>query len=86
MVRLSVYVDQLTVGYAGVSFVTQWREYSAEVFLHKPLESVYLSAGTHPYQQPCSNAPPAEDCQREKEKRGGGEKEDEALWKALICT
>lgn len=25
-------------------------------FLHKPLESVYLSVGTHPYQRPCTDA------------------------------
>lgn len=62
-------------------------EYSAASppHLRKPLESVYLSAGTHPYQQPCSSAPRAEECQKRK-----GEKEDEAgkeaLWKALICT
>lgn len=46
-------------------------------FLHKPLESVYLSVGTHPYQQPCSTASQAEECQRKrkdegKKKRGRG--------------
>ena len=53
--------------------------------LRKPLESVYLSAGTHPYQQPCSNAPPAEECQKRKGEKGD-EAGKEALWKALICT
>lgn len=47
-------------------------------FLHKPLESVYLSVGTHPYQQPCFNAPRAEECQRERKdeerERGRGSK------------
>lgn len=43
-------------------------------FLHKPLESVYLSVGTQPYQQPRSNAPWAEECQRERKdgERGSG--------------
>ena len=48
-----------------------------QCFLHKPLESVYLSVGTHPYQQPSSNAQRREGC------RGDG---GEAFWKALICT
>lgn len=35
-------------------------------FLHKPLERVYLSVGTHPYQQHCSNTPRAEESQGER--------------------
>lgn len=47
------------------------------------LESVYLSASTHPYQQACSNALQDEEWQK-KEKEVQDKKE--ALWTALIGT
>lgn len=54
--------------------------------LHKPLESVYLSVGTHPYQQPCSHAPRAEECRRGEKGGKRQEREKRTLWKVLIRT
>lgn len=82
LARLSARVERLAAGYARVSLATQRGEYSAGLY-SKSLESVYLSASTHPYHQAHSNALHDEERQRE-EKEEEGEKE--ALWKALICT
>lgn len=78
---LSGRVERLTASYARASLATQRAEYSAGLF-SKSLESVYLSASTHPYHQACSTALHDEECQREENEE---EDEKEALWTALIC-
>lgn len=73
---LSVYSEaRLTAGDGGVSSATQLGGEHSPPPLHKPLQSAYLSLGTHPYRHAL--------LQRVAEAGGG---EDEALWKVLIRT